>query len=277
MGYGILAAAAAILIVILLDLFLLAPRRKSPLLLRVLRTYRFAHRGYHNSADGIPENSLAAFRRAVEHGFGAELDVHLSKDGRLVVMHDESLKRTCGVDRSISELTADELSAYRLEGTDEKIPFLEEVLPLFEGKTPLVVEVKPVHKNHAALCEATCAMLDNFSADYCMESFDPRAVLWLRKNRPDIVRGQLAENFTRHGEKLAAPLRFALHNLLTNALTRPDFVACRVDDRRDLSFRMATKLLGAQEFSWTVRTPEEQRAVEKDGGVIIFELFDPTL
>ncbi len=277
MGYGILAAAAAILIVILLDLFLLAPRRKSPPLLRVLRTYRFAHRGYHDSADGIPENSLAAFRRAVEHGFGAELDVHLSRDGRLVVMHDESLKRTCGVDRSISELTADELSAYRLEGTDEKIPFLEEVLPIFEGRTPLVVEVKPVHKNHAALCEATCAMLDSFSADYCMESFDPRAVLWLRKNRPDIVRGQLAENFTRHGEKLAAPLRFALHNLLTNALTRPDFVACRVDDRRDLSFRTATKLLGAQEFSWTVRTPEEQRAVEKDGGVIIFELFDPTL
>ena len=277
MGYGILAAAAAILIVILLDLFLLAPRRKSPPLLRVLHTYRFAHRGYHDSADGIPENSLAAFRRAVEHGFGAELDVHLSRDGRLVVMHDESLKRTCGVDRSISELTADELSAYRLEGTDEKIPFLEEVLPLFEGRTPLVVEVKPVHKNHAALCEATCAMLDNFSADYCMESFDPRAVLWLRKNRPDIVRGQLAENFTRHGEKLAAPLRFALHNLLTNVLTRPDFIACRVDDRRDLSFRVATKLLGAQEFSWTVRTPEEQRAVEKDGGVIIFELFDPTL
>ena len=277
MGYGILAAAAAILIAILLDLFLLAPRRKSPPLLRMLRTYRFAHRGYHDSADGIPENSLAAFRRAVEHGFGAELDVHLSKDGRLVVMHDESLKRTCGVDRSISELTADELSAYRLEGTDEKIPFLEEVLPLFEGRTPLVVEVKPVHRNHAALCRATCEMLDRYRVDYCMESFDPRAVLWLRKNRPDIVRGQLAENFTRHGEKLAAPLRFALHNLLTNALTRPDFVAYRVDDRRDLSFRVATKLLSAQEFSWTVRTPEEQRAVEKDGGVIIFELFDPTL
>ena len=277
MGYGILAAAAAILIVILLDLFLLAPRRKSPPLLRVLRTYRFAHRGYHDSADGIPENSLAAFRRAVEHGFGAELDVHLSKDGRLVVMHDESLKRTCGVDRPISELTADELSAYRLEGTDEKIPFLEEVLPLFEGRTPLVVEVKPVHRNHAALCRATCEMLARYRVDYCMESFDPRAVLWLRKNRPDIVRGQLAENFTRHGEKLAAPLRFALHNLLTNALTRPDFVAYRVDDRRDLSFCVATKLLGAQEFSWTVRTPEEQRAVEKDGGVIIFERFDPTL
>ncbi len=277
MGYGILAAAAAILIVILLDLFLLAPRRKSPPLLRVLRTYRFAHRGYHDSADGIPENSLAAFRRAVEHGFGAELDVHLSKDGRLVVMHDESLKRTCGVDWPISELTADELSAYRLEGTDEKIPFLEEVLPLFEGRTPLVVEVKPVHRNHAALCRAACEMLDRYRVDYCMESFDPRAVLWLRKNRPDIVRGQLAENFTRHGEKLAAPLRFALHNLLTNALTRPDFVAYRVDDRRDLSFCVATKLLGAQEFSWTVRTPEEQRAVEKDGGVIIFERFDPTL
>ncbi len=273
----ILWVLVAVLLILNIYLFLLAPRRKTPERMKKLKQYRFAHRGYHDSARGIPENSLAAFRRAAERGFGAELDVHLSRDGRLVVMHDESLKRTCGVDRNISDLTADELAQYRLEGTDERIPFLEEVLPIFEGKTPLVVEVKTVHKNHAALCEATCAMLDRFSAEYCMESFDPRAVLWLKKHRPDIVRGQLAENYTRHGETLSAPLRFVLHNLLTNVLTRPDFIAYRVDDRRDVSFRTATKWLGAQEFSWTVRKPEEQQAVEKDGGVIIFELFDPTV
>lgn len=268
----LLAALAAMLAVYCL---LLAPRRSSPQLLSRLRAVRYAHRGYHDSARGIPENSLAAFRRAVECGFGAELDVHLSRDGRLVVMHDESLKRTCGAERDISDLTAEELGSYRLEGTDEKIPFLEEVLPIFEGRAPLVVEVKPVRKNHAALCRATCELLDRFSVEYCIESFDPRAVYWLRRHRPELVRGQLSENFTRHGESLAAPLRFVMHNLLTNCLTRPDFVALRVDDRNDVSFRLCRTLLRAQEFSWTVRTPEEQRAAERDGAAIIFEAFDP--
>ncbi len=256
-------------------LFLIGPRRNPPKQMKPLCGYRYAHRGYHALEAGAPENSLAAFRRAVENGFGAELDVHLSKDGRLVVMHDESLLRTCGADLEISDLTSEDLAKYRLEGTDEPIPYLEEVLTLFEHKTPLVVEVKPVRGNHAALCAATCEVLDRFEVDFCMESFDPRAILWLKKNRPEIVRGQLSTNYTRHGEKLSAPLRFLLHNLLLNFLTRPDFVAYHVDDRKDLSFRLCTKLLGAQEFSWTVQKPEQQRVVESDGGVIIFEQFDP--
>lgn len=271
----ILILLAALAAAFALYCFLIAPRRKSPPLLKTLRCARYAHRGLHDGARGIPENSLAAFRRAVECGFGAELDVHLSRDGRLVVMHDESLKRTCGVERDISDLTADELAAFRLEGTDEKIPFLEEVLPIFEGRAPLVVEVKPVRRNHAALCRATCSLLDRSSVDSCIESFDPRAVFWLRRHRPELVRGQLSENFTRHGETLSAPLRFVMHNLLTNFLTRPDFAALRVDDRNDISFRLCRTLLRAQEFSWTVRTPDEQRAAERDGAAIIFEGFDP--
>ena len=108
----------------------------------VLKRFRYAHRGLHDSARGIPENSLAAFRAAVKHGYGAELDVHLTRDGRLAVIHDDSLLRTAGADVQASQLTAQELDAYRLEGTGEKIPFLEEVLPLFEGRAPLIVELK---------------------------------------------------------------------------------------------------------------------------------------
>jgi glycerophosphoryl diester phosphodiesterase len=255
--------------------WLLAPRRKTPEGMELLRRYRYAHRGYHDAAQGIPENSLAAFWRAADEGFGAELDVHLSADGRLVVHHDESLLRMCGVEKEIADMTADELAQCRLGGTDEPIPYLEEVLPIFEGKTPLVVEVKPTRRNHAALCKATCEMLDRFDVKYCLESFDPRAVLWLKKNRPELIRGQLSENFTRHGESLSAPTRFLLHNLLGNCATRPDFIAYRIEDHNDLAFRFCTRVLHAQEFGWTIRSREQQSTVEKNGGVIIFELFDP--
>ena len=165
----------------------------------LLRLFRYAHRGYHDKPR-VPENSMAAFRRAIENGFGAELDVHLMKDGRLAVIHDASLKRTAGADVLVEDLTAEELKTYRLEGTDEQIPLLEEVLELFQDRTPLIIELKAERGNHAALAEATCRMLDRYRVHYCIESFDPRCLIWLKKNRPEIVRGQLSEQFLRHGE-----------------------------------------------------------------------------
>ena len=121
----------------------------------LLRLFRYAHRGYHDKPR-IPENSMAAFRRAIENGFGAELDVHLMRDGHLAVIHDASLKRTAGADVLVEDLTAEELKTYRLEGTDERIPLLEEVLELFQDRTPLIIELKAERGNHAALAEATC-------------------------------------------------------------------------------------------------------------------------
>lgn len=103
--------------------------------------YRYAHRGFHDKPV-IPENSLPAFRRAIEHGFGAELDVHLLKDGTLAVFHDSDLRRCANVDGQIEDLTLEELKQLRLEGTDEQIPTFDEVLALFESATPLIIELK---------------------------------------------------------------------------------------------------------------------------------------
>ena len=108
-----------------------------------LGDYDYAHRGLHALPAGIPENSLRAFRLAANNGYGAELDVHLSRDGRLVIMHDENLKRTTGVNANISAVTTQVLSQLALEGTREKVPYLEEVLPLFNGKAPLLMEASP--------------------------------------------------------------------------------------------------------------------------------------
>lgn len=268
-----------ILIVLLaLDLlFTLALRcRKGHPKWELLKKYRYAHRGFHDKPV-IPENSLPAFRRAIEHGFGAELDVHLMKDGHLAVIHDASLKRTAGADVLVEDLTAEELKQYRLEGTEHHIPLLEEVLPIFAGKAPLIVELKAERGNAAALAEAACALLDKYHVTYCMESFDPRCLMWLWENRPDVVRGQLSENFARHGdgENLPGVVRWVLSNLLLNCRTRPDFIAYRFEDRKCLSLRLCRGIYRAQEFSWTIRSKADMAAAEQDGALVIFEQFNP--
>ena len=240
------------------------------------RGRRFAHRGFHNKPD-IPENSLPAFRRAVQCGFGAELDVHLMRDGHLAVIHDASLKRTAGADVLVEDLTAEELRQYKLEGTEHHIPLLEEVLPVFAGKAPLIVELKAERGNADALAAAACKLLDKYKVDYCVESFDPRCLMWLWQNRPDVVRGQLSENFTRHGDgkDLPGAVRWVLSNLLLNCRTRPTIIAYRFEDRSALSVKLCRGLYGAQEFSWTIRSREDMAAAEEAGALPIFECFDP--
>ena len=239
--------AIVILIALLYILCLRCSRRRD---WKKFQGWRYAHRGYHDKPR-IPENSLPAFRRAVQCGFGAELDVHLMKDGHLAVIHDASLKRTAGADVLVEDLTAEELKQYRLEGTEHHIPLLEEVLPIFAGKAPLIVELKAERGNAAALAEAACALLDKYHVTYCMESFDPRCLMWLWENRPDVVRGQLSENFARHGdgENLPGVVRWVLSNLLLNCRTRPDFIAYRFEDRKCLSLRLCRGIYRAQEFS----------------------------
>ena len=257
----------------LIWILLLQTRTKTPEQMQELKQWRYAHRGYHNET--LPENSLGAFRRAVEEGFGAELDVHLSKDGKLIVHHDESLLRLCGEDVNICDLTAEELQKYRLAGTDEPIPSLDQVLTLFENKAPLVIELKTFKGNAAALCDAVMARLSSYKGLYCVESFDPRVLLHLKKHYPQVIRGQLSENYFRHHAKLNPVLKFLLHNLLLNFLTRPDFIAFHVLDWDDRSFTLCRRFYHPSLFGWTIRTKEEQATVERSGGVIIFEQFDP--
>ena len=205
-----------ILIVLLaLDLlFTLALRcRKGHPKWELLKKYRYAHRGFHDKPV-IPENSLPAFRRAIEHGFGAELDVHLLKDGTLAVFHDSDLQRCANVDGQIEDLTLEELKQLRLEGTDEQIPTFDEVLALFESATPLIIELKTARGNHHALAKAVCERLDTYKGEFCIESFDPFALIDVKKLRPEICRGQLSMNFEKDKAGLPWYKRFIAGNLL---------------------------------------------------------------
>lgn len=239
-----------------------------------LRGWNYAHRGLHG--EGRPENSMAAFRAALEHGYGIELDVHLLKDGNLAVMHDSFLKRTTGCEGRIEDLTTEDLPNYRLEGTEETIPTFAEVLELFAGKAPLIIELKPVNGNHAQLAKRVCDLMDGYDGLYCMESFDPRCVKWLKDNRPRILRGQLTEYFLENDKELPPVLRFMLSHNLLNFMGRPDFVAYRYAHRnRTFTNRVWKDLLGVQGVSWTLKSPEEHETALAEGMIPIFEDYLP--
>ena len=272
----VLGVLAALVVVFLLWLWAMKPRRRQRQM-ELFRQYRYAHRGLHNIDRKVPENSILAFRYAIAGGFGAELDVHLTKDKRLVVIHDSFLDRLCGVHERVEEHTLEELRKLTLQGTKEKIPLLEEVLPLFEGKAPLIIELKVENGNYRRLCEGTCRLLSSYRGDYCIESFDPRVLRWLKRNEPFILRGQLAENYAKPGKAPGIPLpaRLAMTLLLPNFLTRPDFIAFRYEDRDILPVRLCCGLLKGQEASWTLRSQEELAAAEGAGALAIFEGFLP--
>lgn len=242
--------------------------------LQALGGWNYAHRGLHGN--GIPENSMEAFRRAKAAGYGIELDVHLLADGNLAIMHDSALVRTTGAVGRVEDLTTQQLNDFYLEGTDQTIPEFQNVLDLFAGEAPIIVELKCVNHNYAELCQAACNMLDSYHGVYCMESFDPRCVRWLRKNRPDIVRGQLSENYLA-GKSPNIPfvLKFLLKNHMLNFLTLPDFVAYKFGDRITVGNWVCRKLWGLQGVTWTLKNQKEYDVAVKEGWLPIFEGFLP--
>lgn len=228
----------------------------------------FAHRGLHTADKSIPENSLPAFEMAARLGYGVEMDVHITKDGRLVVFHDDELSRACGVEGRISELDWEQLRHLRLFGTEHRIPLLSEVLEIIGGRVPAIVELKR-GGNNRELCEKTYELLREYNGVFCVESFDPRIVRWFRKNAPGVLRGQLARHpadMSKDAGKLKA---FLVGNLLTNFYARPHFVAYGIG-RKPAVVRLC-ELLGAMKFAWTSRAPGN----EKNNDAVIFEHYRP--
>lgn len=158
-----------------------------------LYTTPIAHRGLHAT---VPENSLSAFALAIEAGYAIETDVRFTKDNRVVVFHDANLKRVVGADKNVIDLTFDELQAYTLEGTDEKIPSFEELLAFVDGRTPLLIELKDV-PGRKDLPERVIETLKNYKGEYALQSFNPFYVNKFRKLAPDVLRGQLSVGFTK--------------------------------------------------------------------------------
>ena len=272
----ILPIVVDICLILALAWAILLRARRGSESMRAMRQFRYAHRGLYDKAAGIPENSLSAFSRAVAHGFGVELDVHLLRDGTLAVFHDSDIRRMTGRAGYLEDLSAEELGDYPLDGTGETIPQFCDVLALFEDTgLPIIVELKSFRDNYAALTERTMRELDKFRVVYCVESFDPRCVAWVRKHRPEVIRGQLSQNFLKDRGKLSLPMAFATTHLLSNIMVQPDFVAYRFKDRKMWAPRLCRRIYGAQRVYWTIRSKEELSIAESDGAIAIFEHFLP--
>lgn len=226
----------------------------------------YAHRGLYTKDQSVPENSLQAFSLAAAAGYGIELDVQLSKDGQVVVFHDDDLKRICHVDSPVCEKTLEELRSLSLADSAETIPLFTEVLSLLNGRVPLIIELKSGKRNRE-LCEKTLKILRRYNGPYCIESFDPSIVLWFRFHARDVIRGQLsmlAEHYM-----LPRGLRILLSLCFFNFLTMPHFIAYSLE-KIPFPVRLSCAL-GTLHVAWT--SQKDGDAAGSD--MIIFEHYLP--
>lgn len=248
-------------------LFAAAPRAKRPKASSLCLVH-YAHRGLFDLSHGIPENSIPAFSLALERGVGIELDVQLSSDGIPMVFHDEELLRACGVRGRLCERSCRELQDLTLFGAPGvRIPTLAEVLSLVSGRVPLLVEIKE-HPSPSAVAKATAELLDGYRGEYLVEAFHPLALLWFRKNRPEVLRGQLSAAFLRRAETRRAGY-LVLHFFLLNFLARPDFIAYDLRDRDSPVIRILRALFSVPLLGWTAKSGADREACGFDA--LIFE------
>lgn len=211
-------------------------------------TGKFTHRGLYDNAAGIFENSLEAFDRSCQHGYGIELDVQLSKDNQVVVTHDYDLKRLYDVECKVRSISADRLKK------DYNITTLEEVLRLVDGQVSLMIELKSMNSENDLLCKLVLELLEKYSGDFCIESFDPRIVRWFKKHAPHIQRGQLIMKMDEYG---FLPLGYFIANCWANKFTTPHFIALRKDVAKTPKTKKFYRKQGVPIVGWTLHEDDE--------------------
>ena len=241
-------------IVFIIYLFSIWPRLSRRKDMHAFSHTMFAHRGYHCASLGIPENSMLAFREALTRGYGIELDIHLSRDGKLVVFHDDTLDRMCGKPETVEELAVRELIQCHLLGTSETIPLFSDVLSLVDGQVPLLIELK-IPSFSISICKETYQLLKSYTGPYMIQSFNPLGLRWFRQNVPDILRGQLSSNLTADPLKEPWVFRFTVKHLMSNFLGRPDFISYKLKDLPTPEVWFLKNILHIPVAVWTLRTP----------------------
>ena len=232
-----------------------------------------AHRGLYDNSGDAPENSLTAFKKAVDSGYGIELDVQLTKDGKLVVFHDETLKRMCGADVKLTDLDFDELKQYKLADSEEHIPLFEDVFSVFRDKAPVLIELKP-HGKYIRAAVKLMEYLDGYEGDYCIQSFHPSIVRWFKVHRPDVLRGQLSTVFAKPC-KAPWPARFVTTNLMTDFYAKPDFISYDYRYMNQFSYSLIRRLYTVENAVWVIQSQEDLEKAREVFDIIIFDSFIP--
>ena len=225
-----------------------------------------AHRGLFDR-EKIPENSMLAFDKALEKGYSIEVDVNMTQDGYIVVFHDNSLKRMTGIKNDITTMTLSEIKKLKLLGTENKIPTFEDVLLQVSGKVPILIEVKPNSK-YKELMEKLINLLEKYNGKYSIQSFDPRIVYWLKKNMPQISRGQISSKNIR--EVKSRILKILLGKMVFNVITKPNFISYQYLSINE-KFYKKQKNKGREVIAWTLKNKEDYEKIRDNCDMVIFE------
>ena len=227
-----------------------------------------AHRGYHNNKKGIPENSVLAFKKAIDNKYLIELDVRLTKDKKLVVFHDGNLKRVCGVNKRVKDLTYRELLKYNLFDTTLKVPLFSDVIKLVNGRVPILIETK-YHNRYGVLEKILINELSNYKGLYAIQSFYPMSLLWLKRNTKDIPIGLLSSNFKNDLNRLKIIIG---KTLILDLFFKTDFISYDVKGLPNnyLSYKRNKKKI----VIWTIKNKKDYDLARQYTDSLICENFD---
>jgi glycerophosphoryl diester phosphodiesterase len=236
-----------------------------------------AHRGLHDAAAGVIENTATAVTRAIEGSFGIEVDLHITADGEAVVFHDATLDRLTERPGRLAALTASELMQVAMKGTADRIMRLGDLCDLVAGRVMLLLELKSLHNGDPRLPQRVADVLRGYAGPVAAMSFDPAQVLALRMVAPGLPRGITAGGW-RPGERRRtrseAGKSYGSY-LKDGVRMQPHFVAYAVQDLPAAMPLMARYLLGLPLLTWTVRTGADRARAARWADQMIFEGFRP--
>lgn len=238
-----------------------------------------AHRGLHDRASGVIENSLSAVRAAVEAGYGIEIDVQLTADDAAMTFHDDALDRLTAQTGPLRARSAADLARTALkDGRGDLIPSLPETLALVAGRVPIVIEIKRQADGPGPLEAATAAALAQYRGPAAIMSFDPRAVAWFRDHAPDVPRGLVSCAFDdpEDGSGLSAEERAALADLAQFDALAADFASYGAADLPRPAVA-ALRARGVPTLCWTIRSAAAAAEALRHVDNITFEGFRPAL
>lgn len=232
-----------------------------------------AHRALHGP--GAPENSGPAIARAIAAGYGIEIDVQLSSDGRAMVFHDYDLQRLTGTKGAVQQRSAAALADLRLLGTEAAIPTLREVLAQVAGAVPLLIEVKDqdggMGPDVGPLERRAAELLTGYDGPVALMSFNPHSVAALARLAPGLPRGLTTCGYTADDYPTLPPAtRERLRRIPDFDRTGSSFIS---HHWRDLGSPRVAELqaAGVPVLCWTIRSPAEEAEARKVAGNITFE------
>ena len=234
-----------------------------------------AHRGLHDSASGVIENTASAFQAAIAGNYAIECDLQLSADGEAMVHHDPELGRlTEGGVRRLDALPAAELKGVPFKATTDRMLTLGDLLALVAGRATVVLELKSRFDGDLRLPRRVSAVLERYRGPIAAMSFDPGQITALRDFSPGLLRGLVAmqpNNATERNFSTGSAARFVVQALAA----RLQFLAYRIDDLPSPLPSFARNVLGLPLLTWTVRTADDQRRAAQHADQIIFEGLRP--